>query len=307
MTLSGQEFISRQHLTDHLAGRGPVIALLDAASLPGLPERIESRQVEALSLFMGAKAEELRDVAPYLVRLDLNGVFMRDFLNNGQLPWAMWSKRPGLLLLSNLDLKALQKHFRRFLRVQADGNTFFFRFWEPASAIAYFNASAASNDRARWFFPREGGQIDALLVPDLPRDRLCIYTAGPQPQKPVWGNTPFTLQPAELEAMRATRIEQNLQQMVTMMVQAFPDIATKLPPADLNQAVRQSVSRSTELGIHQRKNAFRIAAWDLHSGGRFEDTDPGGSLRHILTASLDETEKMRRLAERIVQLGPANT
>ncbi|MFV0411366.1 MAG: DUF4123 domain-containing protein [Paracoccus sp. (in: a-proteobacteria)] len=308
MTSRGQEFIPRQLLLDQLAGRGPVIALLDAANLPGLPERIESRRVEALSLFQGKSAEELRDVAPYLVRMDPDSPLMRDFLNSHDVPWAMWGKRPGLLILSDLDLEALQKHFRRFLRVQTERGTFFFRFWEPASAAAYFEAIEDSPDRGRWFFPREGGQIDAIMAPDAAQDRLQSFAVkGERPENPDWESRPFTLLPDELEAMRGTRTEQNLRQMVTLMAETFPALAARMSPADMDKAVRRSVSRSAELGIRQRNNAFRVAAWDLHSGGKFEDGDPGGELRRILTADLGETEKMHRLAERISRLSPANS
>ena len=303
----GKDLIPRPGLTHDLSAYRTVVALLDAACLPGLPERLESREIPALSLFQGELAEKLRDVAPYLVQMDTAGTLMRDFVNDADLPWAMWKKRPGILILGNLDLAALQKHFRRLLRVRAEEGTFFFRFWEQASALAYFDALAASADRGRWFYPREGGQIDALLVPDTQADALRVFPAGaPRPEARPWESRPFRLDPVELTALRNTRIRDDIQQMVALMLRTFPERAGNLPPGQLEKQVRRSVSRAAEFGILQRGNAFRIAAWDLHSDDVFETVDPAGTLRQILRADLLEEDKMRLLTERLAQLGPAN-
>lgn len=153
MSLSANETLARDALSRDPARLGPVVGLLDAANLPGLPERIESRQAEALGLFKGETASVLRDVAPYLIRLPADSLLLRDFLNDSSLPWAMWRKRPGVLLQTDLDLAALARHLRRFLRVTTPDGMFFFQFWEPASARAYFDTIASSEDRPRWFFP----------------------------------------------------------------------------------------------------------------------------------------------------------
>ena len=304
----GKDLIPRPGLAHDLSAYRTVVALLDAACLPGLPERLESREIPALSLFQGDLATQLRDVAPYLVRMDVAGSLMRDFLNEADLPWAMWKKRPGILILSDLDLAALQKHFRRLLRVRAEDSTFFFRFWEQASALAYFDALATSEDRGRWFYPREGGQIEALLVPDAKADALRVFpAAGPRPDIRPWESRPFTLQPAELAALRDTRIHENIQQMVALMISTFPDRATSLAPGQLEKRLRRSVSRAADFGILQRGNAFRIAAWDLHSDDVFEAIDPTGELRRILHAEILEEDKMRLLVARLAQLGPANS
>ncbi|WP_299290343.1 DUF4123 domain-containing protein [uncultured Paracoccus sp.] len=304
----GKDLIPRPGLAHDLSAYRTVVALLDAACLPGLPERLESREIPALSLFQGDLGARLRDVAPYLVQMDTAGTLMRDFVNDADLPWAMWKKRPGILILGDLDLAALQKHFRRLLRVRAEDGTFFFRFWEQSSALAYFDAIATSEERGRWFYPREGGQIEALLVPDAGTDTLRVFPAGaPRPATRPWESHPFRLAPPELAALRSTRVRVNVQQMVTLMLRTFPDRATSLPQEQLEKRVRRSVSRATEFGIRQRGNAFRIAAWDLHSEDVFETVDPAGTLRRILRADLLEEDKMRQLVERIAQLGPANS
>ena len=303
----GKDLIPRPGLAHDLSAHRTVVALLDAACLPGLPERLESREIPALSLFQGDLATQLRDVAPYLVQMDTAGSLMRDFVNDADLPWAMWNRRPGILIVTDLDLPALQRHFRRLLQVRAEDSTFFFRFWEQASALAYFGALAASDDRGRWFYPREGGRIDALLVPDTQADALRVFRAGgPRPDLRPWESRPFSLRPAELGALRDSRIRENIQQMVDLMMRTFPDRTADLPPGQLEKRLRRSISRAADFGIRQRGNAFRVAAWDLHSDDVFETVDPAGDLRRILHAEMLEEDKMRLLVERLAQLGPAN-
>ena len=55
-------------------------------------------------------------------------------------------------------------------------------------------------------------------------------------------------------------------------------------------------------GIRQRDYVFRVAAWDLHTDGRFEATDPNRQLSKILEMQTGEADKMRRLAERLKEL-----
>lgn len=301
MNASGlKRYIPRKDIEAVLADRKRVTALLDATCLPGLPEWIDSRAAEALCLFKGDTALKMRDVAPYLVRSEKLLSTFADVRNS---PWAMWYKRPGILILSDLDLAALQKHFRRFLRPEKQGHTYFFRFWEPEPAMAYFEClDRNESDRQRWFYPREGGRIDALLVPDAESDQLRVFAAGPPMPDSDHVMQPFALKDAEFSALQASRIQHDLTAIMALIAQTFPQQISRLDSLALDKAVRRSVSRMAEFGIRQRNNAFRVAAWDLHSDGRFEQRDRDGRLRQILEAEMPETDKMRRLTERLSEL-----
>ena len=70
MVSAHADIVARQQLPG-IAGRpGTMFALLDAANLPGLHAQIQTLGAAALCLFKGASAKTLRDVAPYLLRLD---------------------------------------------------------------------------------------------------------------------------------------------------------------------------------------------------------------------------------------------
>lgn len=296
--MSGTEFIPRADLAAALTARGRIVALLDAACLPGLPERLETYG-PALSLFQGDAAKDLRDVSPYLV--EMNDKLYRNFVNDKNVHWAMWCKRPGILLATDLSLEALRKHFRRFLRIETAGSVYFFRFWEAAATRAYFQALTTDERRDRWFLPREGGVISAFLIPDTTADGVWIERAADLCAAPPV-NRPFTLSNAEFGAIQGARQQEDLAAMVALMAATFPDLAQAMPPADLERGVLRSVGRAWEFGIKQRENAFQIAAWDAHTSGHFEAIDPAGQLRALLEAQINETDKMRRLEDRIAAL-----
>ena len=292
-----------------LAGRpGSITALLDAARLPGLPARIKASGAAALSLFDGSKAAPKRhDVAPYLVSLNGELSQLQALLGGPDDLTAKPRVLHGILLLSSLGLNPLRRHFRRFLHAEAEGRPCLFRFWDPPAAIAYFDAIARAEDRWHWFSPREGGLIDAILVPDGVPDRLRAYRAGPIPAGPARPIRPFRLGTDELAALKATRSQVGEDQLVAQMNAAFPQLVTQIGAEDFDRIVRKTALRCAGFGISQHAHLFRIAAWDLHARGRFEDVDPGHELARILAADLNEVEKMRRLAARIATLAPANS
>ncbi len=295
-------------LQNTLADLGQVHALLDAARLPGLPELLESRDIPARCLFQGKAADELRDVAPYLAQTDPVGPLLPHLLDDTDMPWAMWQKSPGILIVSDIDLASLTQHFRRFLRVQTDRGPNFFRFWEPVAAQAYFTALEGNDDmQDRWFFPRGGGRITALLVPDVYADEFTAFHSADAPAGPTPLARPFSLGAPEIAALRAARMQEDLTAMLVLMIRTFPERAAQMDQTQLDKAIRRSVARMAEFGIRQRDNVFRIAAWDLHSDGPFENSDKSGRLRQILETNNPEGNKMRDLSQRLAQLETTST
>lgn len=300
------DIVARQKLPG-VAGRpGTMFALLDAANLPGIHARLQTLGDAARCLFKGASAESLRDVAPYLLRLDAASPLLAEWLGADADPGLPRDHFPGILVQTDIALRDLRAHFRRFMRVEAAGQHYFFRFWDPPAATAYFDAIAGSPDRGRWFFPREGGRIEAILVPDPGSDGFRAYRAGPTPAQFPWRGQPFRLGPAELAALRASRAQDGIDQLVALMSSTFPQLAAQIGQGLFDAMVRRATLRSARFGIRDRANIFRFVAWDLHAQGNFEDVDPGGELGRILAADLDEAAKMQALTARIATLAPAN-
>lgn len=116
-----------------------VYAVLDAAKVTHLRDHVEDSDCAYECLFQGDAAQEMRDVAPYLVELDPHEDFTRDVFSASGMPRDIWGKEAGIFIRSRLSIFDLRKHFRRFtrIRVEADKRWVYFRYWEP-TMIPYF-------------------------------------------------------------------------------------------------------------------------------------------------------------------------
>lgn len=83
-------------------------AITDTNRMLGCVEMIKFSELEHACLYDGEMAVELRDMAPWLVRLDPNNSFVRKLFSttpDGTEPpaWMMWSKAPALYIRSRLE------------------------------------------------------------------------------------------------------------------------------------------------------------------------------------------------------------
>ncbi len=128
-------------------------AILDAAKVPCLPEMLDASGLDHACLFNGEAAEELRNVAPYLVMLEEEHVFTRNLFTKGEAGWQMWGKEPGIFIRSQARQNEICKHFRNFTQVWTKaGSVEYFRFWESTvlDYIAFFGGA----DLGEEIFPR---------------------------------------------------------------------------------------------------------------------------------------------------------
>ncbi|MFV0295368.1 MAG: DUF4123 domain-containing protein [Hyphomicrobiaceae bacterium] len=129
-------------------------ALLDAAKVMNLPELLEDSGLEHRCLFKGDAYDEMKDVAPWVVRLEENNSFTRNLFTRSDAPWHLWDNEPGIYVRSRENLDCMWRHFRKFTRVRDEsGKWYYFRFWEPEYASRYF--LVISNDfpkkASAWF------------------------------------------------------------------------------------------------------------------------------------------------------------
>lgn len=163
-------------LRDALFGQGELIkgrailplhtyAILDAAKVMGLVEMLETSGLDHTCLFKGEAAQELRDVAPYLVRLEEANAFTRNLFTKGDAGWQMWDREPGIYLRSQASLDELRRHFRKFTKAQDEhGKWLYFRFWDRGAqeAIAH-----AVRDRLH--------EIERLFITSHSDQIMCAY------------------------------------------------------------------------------------------------------------------------------------
>jgi len=108
-----------------------VYAILDAAKVTNLPEMLEVSGQEYCCLFKGAAFDELKDHAPWLVRLDHDNAFTRSLFVKSDAGWFLWDSVPGVYLRSHVSLREMRQHLRKFTKVRDEtGKWYYFRFWE---------------------------------------------------------------------------------------------------------------------------------------------------------------------------------
>lgn len=106
--------------------------LLDGARDGRIVKAVERTGHEKCCLFAGNISQQLKEVAPYLVRLDRGDDFTEFVLENG------WGNAWGLFLTSSGSLETLRKHFRKLLRVTDESKRrLLFRFYDPRVLSIY--------------------------------------------------------------------------------------------------------------------------------------------------------------------------
>ena len=93
---------------------------------------LEASGLEHRCLFKGSAFDELKDVAPWIVRLEEGNGFTRNLFTRSDAPWHLWDKEVGVYLRSCQMLNDMWGHFRKFTKVQdEDAKWYYWRFWEP--------------------------------------------------------------------------------------------------------------------------------------------------------------------------------
>lgn len=108
-------------------------AVLDACDAPAVPPKVAVLgEHRAVSLYRGDAAEQLADIAPYLVTVD------EDVLD-----WiltTLWGDAWGILIQSTASIAELRTHLRKFLIATApNGEELYFRFYDPRVLPAYLD------------------------------------------------------------------------------------------------------------------------------------------------------------------------
>lgn len=276
-----------------------IFALLDAACLEGLPELLRAEDLPHKSLFSGKLADSAEGAAPYLVELHPHSNLLRALLSDREDrstgPGAFWAAQAGIFLATRLTLDALRQHLRRFLRVlDPDGAAYFFRFWQPACAEAYFAGLADRPARAaRWFYPHDRtGRIEALWFPvrdATGADYLTQCLPGPALAHlaPEGGN--FRLDRQDIAIFRRMQWQRDVARLADRLRAAWPD-KIAADPAQAAQFCEPVMRRMIALGFAHLDMLYLFCVWEAHFGPAFETRDPSGRLARLLDPAAGPAE-----------------
>lgn len=130
-----------------------VFAVLDGASVPDLLQTLHQHQPEYVCLYRGQLEPDIASVAPYLVQIHSGTPLTHWLIKNG------WGEHWGIYALTDADLTAMRKHFRKFLTVHdSEGKPLLFRYYDPRVLRIYLPTCNA--EELRTIF----GPVSSYLV-----------------------------------------------------------------------------------------------------------------------------------------------
>lgn len=123
----------KEQLEKHLFREGRyTYAVLDGASIVGLPQKLFELDPIHKCLYRGELSDEMIHVAPYLVHLQAGSLFT-DWLFT-----ECWGKNWGIFAQSPQSPAGVHKHFRTLLIANDDaGNPLLFRFYDPRVLLPF--------------------------------------------------------------------------------------------------------------------------------------------------------------------------
>ena len=265
---------------------------------------LDSVDVPVKCLFTGDAAEELKEVAPYLIDLTLTNEilndkdrapqFHRDFFEKH------WDKGTGIVIRTTANMYELHHHLRKFTQYENEqGKRFFFRFWETNCSYDYFSQVTKMPERAKRFFQlREGNWIESFVSYSEKMGRL--YTIEPQHQQLRAINItelPFSLTPVEQQALMNGVLRPYALIIQHNVMTQYADYFANLEARELEERIMAIVVSMHAYGFHRLDYLQTLVEQGLFFGRDFVEKDYTGRLLNILTASDDEDEKYQRLVE----------
>lgn len=145
-----------------------VYALLDAAGAPAVVARLDDPALNSAALYESRRQPNLRDTAPHLVRLDVE-----------LLAWmeaTLWLDPWGILIETDVELRLLRKHLRRFLLVEkSDGRIVYFRYYDPR-VLNTFLPTCRTTELTDFF-----GPVQAFIARRASADEFTRFALVPAP------------------------------------------------------------------------------------------------------------------------------
>ncbi len=287
-------------------GEPPVYALIDVSRAFGLDEDLEASGLEYRPLFTGEAEDSLEEVAPWLVKLDLENSFTRRLLtqlDSEDQTGAYWTAECALFLRSAADMGDIWRHLRKFTRVQDEaGKWYYLRYWESRFFTIYAERIARDPGLvARWFIGTdiEIASIIAVTVdrtktvlPDLSLIRRMERTPLVVDQRM---HDAFAVQ---ARSLTDTDIAESLIASAPL-VMAGRGIAAAQELLPFVEAVAEE---GPELGVHSRAGFGKLASIDAFFGYRAAHDF---RLRHVVSKWLPcspdrDTLHLRRLSDDLV-------
>ena len=140
-------------------------ALLDGASVPNLLERLHAEpSLEVECLFRGTLEPDMKQVAPYLVKLEPESEFAEWVVGTG------WGHHWGTFVTSRQGFRRLRNHLRQLTLIhRRDGTPLYFRYYDPR-VLRVFLPTCSGAQLKQMF-----GPVDAFIAEGESADAASIF------------------------------------------------------------------------------------------------------------------------------------
>ncbi|RJE82360.1 DUF4123 domain-containing protein [Paracoccus onubensis] len=278
-------------------------AILDGAKVAGLPEFLEGSGLEHRCLFKGEAYAELKDVAPWIVRLEDGNDFVRRLFTGSEGMNGLWENEPGIFVRSCRKLDEMWKHFRRFVRIRDDKSQwFYFRFWEPRVMSRYLVEVATDIERlARWGQYRSEPALSAILIGNAEkREFSCFDFPSFSDRQPR--NHGFEIGELERSIFRRHQEDLFIKKLQKFLAAESPGFA-RLSADDQFSLCSSQLKFANANGLRIEKAVADFALADVVSSGRIRRDPICNKLLVSSDHQLDRAKKILTEASARLQHG----
>ncbi|MFD1796746.1 DUF4123 domain-containing protein [Paracoccus aurantiacus] len=268
-------------------------AILDAAKVTNPLELLERSGLEHRCLFKGAAYDELKNVAPWIVRLEEGNAFTRNLFTRSDAHWHHWDKEPGICVRSRGTLDDMWKHFRKFTRVQdEDGNWLYWRFWDNPvnTTLISMGSSGEATELVVPLFG--GGKIAAFVLRNGfgQWQHICWHGRAALPQKkPILTHDVRRL----MRRLRQIFEFEKLARVSTCKVAE----RQRIDEAKAMASLRSRRDEFLSLGFWRRDHLAKICCWELMLGPDFIGRFESGRVKDIMLEAVTPEVRISKTEE----------
>ncbi|WP_081381213.1 DUF4123 domain-containing protein [Rhodovulum sulfidophilum] len=260
-------------------------AILDASKVTNLAEMLETSQLEHRCLFTGKSYENLKEVAPWLVRLEGDNFFTRNLFTRSNSARHLWDNEPGIYLRAGASFDHVWRHVRKFTRIHdSHGKWYFIRYYDPAAAFDLFA------QKAYWEMIMSGAGISSVIV--CKGGTAYVAVTGQEEELPASISAGF-----DFDIAKKAELDRKLRQNIRLTISNLD-----IPPEFHGQAkelARACMQRMMAYGFTNSRHLRVLAAWELSFGARYEEYDPEGKLLKLCQSNAPSLRRFKRFQKRM--------